>query len=128
MGLDARFLKYPRSRFNLDTNAEYEGNLWEHPVSPYDSIPIESVSYIRNNHDLHAVLTKWVEEKYEHKFVNSADYQITPAEVQEIIDTLDGESESYPTISWYLSEVLADMVKNTYRGEQLYDYYYSADW
>ena len=34
MGLDARFLKYPRSKFNLDTNAEYEGNLWEHPVSP----------------------------------------------------------------------------------------------
>lgn len=125
MGMDARFEKYPKSKFNVDTNAT-ESDLWEHPVSPYEAIAIGALEFLRNEREVHDRIANLMSRRYDSEFVNSADYRITEKDVKELLE--ENVVNYSARVEEILSEVLADMVKSKYKGQALYDYYYTANW
>ena len=84
MGMDASFLKYPKSEYNRETDAKDE-NFADSRVSPYEPIYIDALEYLHNERELHKLMVDFVQDRYDMEFRNSAYYQIAEVDVRLLI-------------------------------------------
>ena len=127
MGMDASFLKYPKSEYNRETDAKDE-NFADSRVSPYEPIYIDALEYLHNERELDKLLVDFVQDRYDMEFRNSAYYQIAEVDVRLLIHR-NANSEHYSSrVEQILQELLADMIKSRYKDVEIYDYYYTSNW